>query len=152
MTLEQMELLIADLGPVLEPLAIQASDEDASWVVLMDDHLIVAVDYDERKRSLVLSSELGEPPAGDRTALYETLLQSNYHWDVTGGTRMALDGPAGQVVQVLEIPADALDATGLSGMVSAFADTARAWRQIVKGPASAAGAAPEPGLYLGIRI
>lgn len=68
------------------------------------------------------------------------------------GRRSELDGPAGQVVQVREIPADALDAKRLSEMVSAFADTARAWRLIVQGSASAPGAALEPGVYLGIRI
>jgi hypothetical protein len=150
LTNEQIATLMADVGPVLEPLAIHASDEDAGWAILMDEDLIVAVDIDEQKRSLVLSSELGEPPSGDRSALYETLLQMNYHWNVTGGTRMGIDGPAGKVVQVFETPADALNAVNLSEIISAFADTARTWREIVQ--RSSQTATPERGGYPGIKV
>jgi hypothetical protein len=63
---------------------------------------------------------------------------------------MAIDGPAGKVVQVFETPADALNAVNLSEIISAFADTARTWREIVQ--RSSQTATPERGGYPGIKV
>lgn len=151
-TLEQIGILMSEIGPVLDPLAVQAFPEDKCWAVALDDDTVVLVELDERKNSLVLSIELGEPPPGDRTALYEKLLQLNFHWDVTGGNRMAIDGAGGKVVQLFETPADGLDATRLSALLAAFAQTASAWRQVVQRPASTHSGIPEPSAFAGMRV
>ena len=89
-TMEQIEILMSDVGPVLDPLAIDAMPEAKCWGIAMEEDLSVLVEFDEQKNCLVLACELGAPPPGDRTALYELLLQMNYHWGATGGTRMAI--------------------------------------------------------------
>ncbi len=142
MNFPQVTALISQIGPILNPLAIEASEELRSWAIAMPDDLAVVVQFDEDKNCLVLASELGAPPAGDRTALYEILLQINFHWDTTGGTRMAINGPGGEVVQVYEIGADGLDATRLSAILASFADGAKAWRELIQRPAAAPGSTP----------
>jgi len=152
MNFDQVSSLISQLGPVLNPPAIYASEEEKSWGVALAEDLTVLVEYDESKDSLVLAAELGTPPDGDRTALYELLLRMNYHWDTTGGIRMALDGPAGQVVQVYELATEGLEATRLGATVTAFAETAVAWREIIQRSGSAPDAMPEdPPANFGLR-
>lgn len=133
---EQIELLMQGLGPVLEPLAIDFAEEGRIWGIEMEEDLAVIVQFDEQKNCLVLSCELGSPPEGDRTALYEMLMQLNYHWDVTGGTRMAIDCPRGNIVQLFETGADGLDIQKLSTLVAAFSSTAEIWRRIIQSPPS----------------
>lgn len=151
-TLEQIGILMSEVGPVLDPIAVQAFPEDGCWAVALDDDMVVLVELDERKNSLVLSSELGEPPPGDRLALYEKLLQLNYHWAVTGGNRLAIDGAGGKVVQLFETPAEGLDATRLSMLLAAFARTASAWRQVVQRQASTHSGIPDPGALVGMLV
>lgn len=140
MTFDQVSILISQMGPILDPIAIDEIREEKTWGIALKEDLAVLVQFDEQRNCLVLASELGAPPAGDRTALYEILLQTNFHWDTTGGTRMALNGPGGEVVQVFEIATDGLDASQLSAIVSSFADGARAWREFVQ----LAGSVPVP--------
>jgi hypothetical protein len=128
---------MAGVGPVLDPLSIDAVPDEKAWGVAFEDELVVLIQFDERKNCLVLTSELGAPPPGDRMALYEMLLQINYHWDTTGGNLMGINGPEGDVVQMFEIGADGLDVTRFSGILSSFADTAKGWRDLVRRPAAA---------------
>lgn len=152
MNFDQVLSLMGQLGPVLNPPAIYASEEDKTWGVALSEDLTVLVEYDEAKDCLVLAAELGTPPDGDRTALYELLLRMNYHWETTGGVRMALDGPAGQVVQVFELATEGLEATRLGATVTAFAETAVAWREIIQRAGSAPDAMPEdPPANFGLR-
>lgn len=150
MTFEQVTILMAQLGPVLNPPAIYASDEEKSWGIALEEDLTVFLQYDEQKGCLVLACELGAPPEGDRMALYEILLEMNYHWDTTGGNRMAINRAGGEVVQVYEIPAEGLDAIRLSEVVTSFAEAAKAWRLIIQNPvsaeASSGGQPAAPGL------
>lgn len=134
--LEQIERLVQGLGPVLDPVAIDFAEEERIWGIEMEEDLAVIIQFDEQKNCLVLSCELESPPEDDRTSLYETLMQLNYHWEVTGGIRMAIDGPRGNIVQLFEIGADDLDIQKLSTLVGAFSGTARVWRRIIQSPSS----------------
>lgn len=151
-TMEQIEILMSEIGPVLDPFEIDAIAEHKSWAIFMEQDLAVLVQFDEQKNCLVLASELGAPPPGDRTALYELLLQLNYHWQTTGGNRMAIDGPGGNVTQVFEMGADGLDATRLSRVVASFTEAAKAWREIVQRPAVAQNSTLAMRADLGVRV
>ena len=151
-TLEQIEILMSGLGPVLDPLAIDASVEPRCWGIAMAEDLVVLVQFDERKNCLVLSCELGSPPAGDRTKLYETLLQMNYHWETTGGNRMAIDGPAGNVVQLFEMGVHDIDVSRLSRVISTFAGTAKAWRDYISRDSSSQSLPPAMSGNAGIKV
>ena len=85
--LEQIEGLMEQLGPVLDPLNVTAFPSEKAWGVQVDEDTAVLVDFDEEQGKLVLSCEIGAPPAGDRSKLYELLLRHNFHWDETGGSR-----------------------------------------------------------------
>jgi len=143
MNFPQVTSLLAQVGPILNPLEIEASEPLRTWAISMPEDLAVLVQFDEAKNCLVLASELGAPPPGDRTALYEILLQINFHWDTTGGTRMAINGPGGEIVQVYEIGTDGLEATRLSAILSSFAAGAKAWRELIQRRAATPGSPPD---------
>ena len=79
--LEQIEGLMEQLGPVLDPLNVTAFPGEKAWGVQVDEDTAVLVDFDEEQGKLVLSCEIGAPPAGDRSKLYELLLRHNFHWE-----------------------------------------------------------------------
>ena len=137
MQAEQLESLMTRLGPVLDPLGIVAFPDTKAWGLAIDEDTSILIDLSVDESKLVLSCELGVPPGGDRAALYELLLRHNYHWDQTGGVRLALDSPEGGIVQLADLAADGLDVPQLAGVVRVFADSARAWREIIQRPRQA---------------
>ncbi|GJD78656.1 hypothetical protein GCM10007886_00890 [Methylobacterium gregans] len=64
MRAEQIGDLITRLGPVLDPLGITAFPEAGTWGIAINDALSVLVDLAEDRGKVVLSCELGTPPAG----------------------------------------------------------------------------------------
>lgn len=149
---EQIEILMQGIGPVLDPLAIDFLEEAQAWAVAMEEDLAVLIQFDERKNCLVLTTDLGLPPAGDRTALYEILMQLNYHWETTGGVRMAVDEAGGNVIQIYEISAENIDFSRLAGTLSTFSEMASAWRRVVQRPSSAESVSLATRSDLGIRV
>ena len=112
-TLAQIELLINELGPILDPLQIEGAPEQRCWSVLLDEEVALLLDLDEEQGKLVISCDLGQPAAGDRTQLYEILLTYNAQWALTGGCRLALDEPNGNVIQIFDLQAEGLDVSRL---------------------------------------
>ena len=136
-TLAHIELLMNELGPILDPLQIEGAPEQRCWSVLLDEDLALLIDFDEEQGKLVISGDLGQPASGDRTPLYEILLTYNAQWALTGGCRMALDEPNGSVIQIFDLHAEGLDVSRLSHTLTTFGDVARTWRDIVQGAAPA---------------
>ncbi len=130
---EKIEALMVDLGPVADPLSIEAFDDRQAWGIRFDEDRSVLIDFDEDQGKLFVTRDLGTPMAADRTKLYETLLRHNFHWDQTGGTRLAVDGPGGSVVMIADLGADALDARQLNAFLVRFNEAADAWKAIVAG-------------------
>jgi hypothetical protein len=131
---EQIEALMIELGPLLNPMGIAAFPSENVWGVQIDEETSVLVDFEEARDRLVLSCEIGVPPSGDRTRLYELMLRHNFHWNVTGGSRMAIDANDGNVVQIFDVPAAGIEVSGLHRVMQNFVDSARAWREIVRQP------------------
>ena len=149
---EQLMLLMSQVAPVLDPLMIDVSASANCCLVVMEADLGILIQLDERRNRLFLSSELGAPPPCDLKRFYETLLVVNYHWEKTGGWRMALNGPGGEVVLVSETAADGQDATQFCATLTAFAATAKAHRKIVQNPAAAQEAGAAPDSFFGVRV
>lgn len=140
----KIDLLMNELGPVLDPLAIRSHPDHQGWSLLLDEETLLLVDLDDEARKLVLSHDVGEPPDGDRFALYELMLVHNHQWDRTGGRRMAVDLPGGSVVMLQDIAIQDLDVPTLCGLITSFAEAARVWRRVVAKPGADPAAPKEP--------
>lgn len=149
---EQFILLMSEVAPILDPLMIDVSAGPKCCLVVMEADLGVLIQLDEKRNRLFLSTELGAPPPCDLKQFYETLLYVNYHWEKTGGARLALNRPGGDVVLVSETAADGQEATQFCAILTSFAATAKASRKIVQNPAAAQDAGAAPDFVPGIRI
>jgi hypothetical protein len=128
---EQVHDLMSGIGPLLELLEVTEFDEENVWTLVVDEETVVFADYQDEGERLVLSTEVGAPPPGDRKGLYELLLTYNNQWGETGGVRLALDAPDGSVVQIYDLALAGLDLPKLQAVIGNFVDVARAWREIV---------------------
>jgi Tir chaperone family protein CesT len=133
-TPDQIESLMAEVGPLLDPLEVASFPEESVWSVQIDEDILLLIDFDVAQDKLVLNCDVGQPPHGDRSRLYELMLNYNFHWDQTGGARLAVDAPGGNVVLIFDVPADELEITGFAAILENFTETARNWRQIVMSP------------------
>ncbi|MEZ5582383.1 MAG: type III secretion system chaperone [Candidatus Competibacteraceae bacterium] len=146
---ERMRTLMTELGPLLELEEVTEFTEDQSFGLLVDDDTPITADYDEAHSRILLSAEVAAPPEDKRHAVYEMLLQYNLLWFETGGLHMALDGPAGSVVQMMVIPATDLNITTFGSILSRFIESLKAWRMVITeglgaAQSNAATAPPDP--------
>lgn len=137
-SLEQVSVLIQQLGPVLDPLLIDFHTDQRCWEVVLDDEVSLLIDFDAVQNKLVVTGEVGQPEVERQLELYEQLLTYNSLWQVTGGGRMALDTAGGNVVMLFDVTADGLEIPALADILSSLAGALRAWREIVTRPPGAA--------------
>lgn len=138
---EQISALMSALGPVLQPLTVEGSEQDATWGVLIEEDLHVIVDFDQKRNLIILECEVCALPAGEPSSHYEMMLNYNYLWAATGGTRLSISGPGGNVVQLRDIAADGLGPSDLADMIAGFGEEARAWREALTAPSNSPGTA-----------
>ena len=125
--------LMSEIGPLLELAAVIESDDGDGWILAIDEDDSVLVELDEAEGRIFLSAEVGLPDDAARPGLYETLLVYNAQWHTSGGVRMALDAPGGEVMQILELPAAGLDAARLAQVFVAFLEVLSGWRAVAAG-------------------
>jgi hypothetical protein len=140
----QVEALMAEIGPFAGLAAVAEHGGEDAWSLLVDEDTVVHADLDADRGVLVLSGDVGLPNAADRARWYGTLLHYNAHWHATGGVRMAIEGADGPFVQVADVPLAELDLARLRQLVEGFASILSAWRTILQGPAPGASEADAP--------
>jgi len=83
---------------------------------------------------VVFFARLGQPTAAaGLEAVYRLMLQANALWSGTGGNTIGLHEPSGEALLCGRVPLALCTAQTLSGLLEAFSDTARVWREIVQG-------------------
>ena len=134
---QHLHTLMAEIGPCLNLLELTEYEDDDSWWLVFDQQTVVIADYVAAEDRLVLSATVATPAAADRLRIYATVLQYNYHWEDTGSIRMALEGPAGSLVQISDLRVTGLDLQTLHNGLSNFNDKIHAWREALHPQTSA---------------
>lgn len=145
---------MTEIGPALGLAGVAEYGDDGVWALLADDATEVWIEWDAGAGSLAFSVDVGVMPPDARAGLLETLLLYNDQRARTGGVYMSLSAPDGPVVQRLALSTGDLDLAGLAGVLTAFIDINRGWRQVLAGgvtsdPSPDSG--PEPPLG-GLRV
>src|SRR5678815_1742365 len=83
--IDQVRLLLKELGPALELGAIRELPGGTAWGLATQDSLILFLEYTPDDDRLWLSAEAGTPRAEERAGLYPLMLQYNAQWRQTGG-------------------------------------------------------------------
>ena len=84
--------------------------------------------------ALVISASVGTPPHEDRLRMYELMLQFNNQWHLTGGLRLALEGPAGSGSMIFSVPVEGLENSQLATILANFREVVLGWREIIAAP------------------
>jgi hypothetical protein len=128
---ENIDQLMAEIGPAADLLVVDAYPSQRMWHIAMDEETPMFAELVEARAMLVLSADVGRPPASARASLHELFLRYAHVWDATGGLRMSLDEAAGSVWLLLDCAARELTLGALQDQLAAFTQKVKAWREIV---------------------
>ncbi len=130
-SLEHIQRLIEELGPATEEVVEVHQQEEGSWDVSYADETRVGLDHMADQDKLMLTTELGPLPEDRKAHSHEFLLIYNYAWTQSGGIKMGLEAPGGNVVMMFELNASSLDLQTLQGILASFVEKAGCWRELV---------------------
>jgi hypothetical protein len=119
------------LGAADDEIETITRNGDADWSVAFDGDTIVTLYLVADEAKLVLTVPLGRPPEDQRLAAYETMLCYNMLWADTGGVRMGLGGPHGELVQIVDLWTGSLSVEALGTVLRNVAAKARMWRRVI---------------------
>lgn len=142
--LERMQIMMEEIGPSLSDIQTVIQSEDRNWAVQFSDDSIVMLEWVEGPDRVVLTSLLGAPSESMQLSVYETLLCYNLLWKDTGGVKMALSGPGGELVVIYELFSTDLTLNELQTVLTNFVSIAQIWTMYVTGEGGQSGM-PVPG-------
>ena len=82
---------------------------------------------------LFLTMEIGSLPEARREDVLQSMLAFNSLWAETGGVRMAIDPPSGQITQICDLLTHVIDVTKLAQAVEALLKKADSWKAVLAG-------------------
>ena len=130
--LDKFLLLVGEISETLDlPDASPCGDDPRSprWDLhLGGPHQLRLTCLSERQM-VQISTTLGEP---DSPAVYKTLLSVNALHEKTGGLRLSLAEPDGDIHLTAEVPLDELTLEGLTTIVLNFTETLVSYRELVQ--------------------
>lgn len=131
-------LLLTEIATELEVEAlVEHQEEDGlTWDLFVDDTRLIQIFLEEESGKVTLSTDLGTPAEESAARLHRLLLQYNYLWRETSGTRMALEEPAGNVVMLYDAMISGLDRQLLRNIIQNFSAAAEAWSALLGRQAS----------------
>lgn len=144
-TIEKIQQLLQELGPSTPDIDAVVQTEEPSWAIQFSDETIIIIDPADDPGRMVLSAELGSASDSLQLPIYETLLCYNLLWRDTGGVKVGLAGPKGELIISTEICLDDLLLGSLQKGIVDFSNIARSWKKYVANAESLA-APPLPGM------
>lgn len=131
--LERVQIMMEEIGPSMPEIEAVIQSEEKNWAIQFDDQSIVMLEWAEKPDRIVLSSMLGAPVEDMQLSVYETLLCYNLLWKDTGGVKMALAGPGGELILLYELHASELMLNDMQTILSNFVSIAQVWSVYVMG-------------------
>jgi hypothetical protein len=131
-SLELTQMLMQELGPQTPEIDAVLQQDDSNWVLVFEDETSIVIEWADTPARLVLTSSLGRANEDAQLGIYETLLSYNLLWQETGGVRMAIDGPQGEVMMIYDLFDDHLTVADLQTVVLNLTSIAGIWRDYVR--------------------
>lgn len=132
-SLERMQIMMEEIGPSMSEIEAVIQSEEKNWAIQFEDQSIVMLEWADQPDRVVLSAMLGAPSEKMQLSVYETLLCYNLLWRDTGGVKMALAGPGGELILLYELHASELNLNELQTVLSNFSRIAQIWSVYVMG-------------------
>lgn len=129
--LEQIQLLIEELGPATDEVMEVQQEGESAWTVFFDEETGIGLDFIEDQNKLVFSMDLGILPEERKASSYEFILIYNFNWVQSGGIKMGLDASEGNIVMMFELNASSLDLQMLQNILLSFIEKGKSWRELI---------------------
>ncbi|MEM6654821.1 MAG: CesT family type III secretion system chaperone [Planctomycetota bacterium] len=136
MTIEQLQQVMAEIGPLTDEVLSVVQIGDREWDIALEDDVAILASYDELGEKVTFDVDVGPLPEGDPAPIFEMLLTFNSCWRETGGLRTAIDEPGGDVSLVLDYFAEQLDVTRVSAVILALLEKRSQWREAIEAVAA----------------
>lgn len=143
-SLERMQIMMEEIGPAMPEIDAVIQSEQENWAIQFEDQTIVTLEWAEKPDRVVLSAMLGIPSESMQLSVYETLLCYNLLWKDTGGVKMALAGPNGELMLLYELYVSDLMLNEMQTVLSNFVSIAQVWSVYVTGEEDQATVMPAP--------
>lgn len=134
--------LMAEIGPMDEAILMVSRLDDGRWIVAFSE-VNVEVEHDEATGRLMFSTLVAPAAKGREIEVYEALLLYSSIWRETGGIRMGLAGPGGDILQMADVFVPDATTRTVVTIARNLAERALVWRQFVSGRAAKADAAAD---------
>lgn len=131
--LERMQIMMEEIGPSMSEIEAVIQSEEKNWAIQFDDQSIIMLEWADSPDRVVLTAMLGTPTESMQMSVYETLLCYNLLWKDTGGVKMALSGPGGELVLLYELFAGSITLSELQTVLTNFVSIAQVWSVYVTG-------------------
>ncbi len=131
--LERLQIMMEEIGPSLPEIEAVIQSEEKNWAIQFDDQSIVLLEWAESPDRVVLTTMLGTPSESMQVSVYETLLCYNLLWKDTGGVKMALSGPGGELVLMYELFISELALNEFQTVLMNFLSIGQVWAVYVTG-------------------
>ena len=126
---EQVNRLLKDLGPLLDPDEIRVTEN--GWLIVLDDKRLIDIEFDPVMNRILLSCLVGHIDESHHELTYRQLLQYNTLWLVTGGLRFSLSDNPNEVMLMLELPVPALEVQLFYTAIQNFIEVGSCWSTII---------------------
>lgn len=124
---------LGEVGPETENLSVIVQDDDSTWTLAFENEVtvLVLVEWADEPGRLVLSADIGTPPASRAADVHKTALSYNTLWRDTGGARIGMGGEAGDLLLVRELNPESVQDGDLARVLEQFAAVAQWWEGYV---------------------
>ena len=102
-------------------------DENNHCMLLLDDKIILNLDFDDKKGTLVIYAYIGEVPLANREAIYTQALEDNFFWNGTGGATLGLDKQSQSLMLVKTYTLPLQDFNSFEDELSNFVEIVDKW-------------------------
>ena len=131
--LQRIQIMMEEIGPSIPEIEAVIQSEEKNWAIQFDDQSIVILEWTENPDRLVLTAMLGKPSESMQLSVYETLLCYNLLWKDTGGVKMALSGPDGEIILLYEFFIGNATLQEFQTVLMNFTSIAQVWSVYVTG-------------------
>ncbi len=126
-SLERFQIMMEEIGPSMPEIEAVIQSEESNWAIQFENQTITTLEWSEKPDRVVLSSAMGIPSKSMQLTVYETLLCYNLLWKETGGVKMGLAGPDGELMLLYEMYMDNLTLQDLQTILVNFINISSAW-------------------------
>ncbi len=151
---EYISQRLGQIGPETENLSVIVQDDASTWTLAFENEatVLVLVEWAEEPARLVLSADIGTPPARRAAEVHQAALSYNTLWRDTGGTRIGMGGEEGDLLLLRELDPESVQREEFPRILEQFAEVARWWEGYITSEAIDISASAPAMAHMAARI